>query len=113
MKQVSIYLESDCTAFRKHKRICGYVLEYIKKNGDAETREEFREAEGITTGRFCKPWQKHLGASGNHVPSASTARTPLSATCLQRSYQNGRTTILHQTESRLPTGRSGRLCGKR
>ena len=46
MKQVSIYLESDCTAFRKHKRICGYVLEYIKKNGDAETREEFREAEG-------------------------------------------------------------------
>ena len=46
MKQVSIYLECDCTAFRKHKRICGYVLEYIKKNGDAETREEFRAAEG-------------------------------------------------------------------
>lgn len=46
MKNVSIYLESDSTAFQKHKRICGYVLEYIKKNGDAETREEFREAEG-------------------------------------------------------------------
>ena len=46
MKQVSIYLECDCTAFRKHKRICGYVLEYIRKNGDAETREEFRAAEG-------------------------------------------------------------------
>ena len=46
MKNVSIYLESDSTAFQKKKRICGYVLEYIKKNGDAETREEFREAEG-------------------------------------------------------------------
>ena len=31
MKNVSIYLESDSTAFQKKKRICGYVLEYIKK----------------------------------------------------------------------------------
>ena len=74
MKNVSIYLESDSTAFQKKKRICGYVLEYIKKNGDAETREEFREAEGTYHREILRIWQKRLGASGNHVPSASTSQ---------------------------------------
>lgn len=46
MKNVSIYLESDNAAFRKRKRIYGYVLEYIKRNGETETRERFLEVDG-------------------------------------------------------------------
>lgn len=46
MKNVSIYLESDNAAFRKRKRIYGYVLEYIKRNGETETRERFLEVGG-------------------------------------------------------------------
>lgn len=61
MKNVSIYLESDSTAFQKHKRICGYVLEYIKKNGDAETREEFRAAEGTYHREILQTLSEALG----------------------------------------------------
>ena len=113
MKHVSIYLECDCTAFRKHKRICGYVLEYIKKNGDAETREEFRAAEGTYHREILRTLQKRLDASGNPVPSVSTARTLLSATCSPKNYRSGQTTILLPMESRLPTRRNGVPSGKR
>lgn len=61
MKNVSIYLESDRTAFQKRKRICGYVLEYIKKNGETETREKFREVGGTYHQEILRALAEALG----------------------------------------------------
>ena len=99
MKQVSIYLESDCTAFRKHKESVAMSWNTSRKTETLRQGKTFGKQKVLITGRFCKPWQKRLGASGNHVPSASTARTLLSATCSQRNCRSGQTTILLQMES--------------
>lgn len=61
MKNVSIYLESDSTAFQKRKRICGYVLEYIKKNGETETREKFQEVGGTYHQEILRALAEALG----------------------------------------------------
>lgn len=46
MKQVNLYIETDCAAFQKHIRIYGYVLEYITSYGATVTRESFRKGAG-------------------------------------------------------------------
>ena len=61
MKNVSIYLESDSTAFQKRKRICGYVLEYIKKNGETKTIEEFQEVGGTYHQEILRALAEALG----------------------------------------------------
>ena len=61
MKNVSIYLESDSAAFQKRKRICGYVLEYIKKNGETKTIEEFREVGGTYHQEILRALAEALG----------------------------------------------------
>ena len=61
MKNVSIYLESDSTAFQKRKRICGYVLEYIKKNGETKTREAFQEVGGTYHQEILRALAEALG----------------------------------------------------
>ena len=46
MKQVNLYIETDCAAFQKHERTYGYVLEYITSYGTTVTRESFRKGSG-------------------------------------------------------------------
>ena len=46
MKQVNLYIETDCAAFQKHIRTYGYVLEYITSSGTTVTRESYRKGSG-------------------------------------------------------------------
>ena len=113
MKNVSIYLESDSTAFQKNKRICGYVLEYIKKNGDAETREEFRGGRRYLPPGDSETLAEALGRIREPCTICIYSQDAFVCNMLTKKLPEWADNDFTSNESRLPTGRSGGLYGKR
>ena len=52
MKQVSIYLESDCTAFRKHKESVAMSWNTSRKMGTQRQGKSSWKQKVLITGRF-------------------------------------------------------------